>query len=88
MLLYFLGGLPLVLESFEPAAADMTDNAYEVKSDISMAHSPGLNLIAEGVEKAEQLDFLKQHNCNIIQGFYYSKPLNKADFTEFLTSYA
>jgi EAL domain-containing protein (putative c-di-GMP-specific phosphodiesterase class I) len=63
------------------------DNSI-VKAIISMAHSLGLNLIAEGVENVEQLDFLRQHNCNIIQGFYYSKPLNKPDFTEFLTSKA
>ena len=63
------------------------DNSI-VKAIISMAHSLGLNLIAEGVESAEQLDFLRQHNCNVIQGFYYSKPLSKADFTEFLSNHA
>jgi len=63
------------------------DNSI-VKAIIAMSHSLGMNLIAEGVESAEQLDFLRQHNCNVIQGFYYSKPLNKTDFTEFLASYA
>jgi EAL domain-containing protein (putative c-di-GMP-specific phosphodiesterase class I) len=63
------------------------DNSI-VKAIISMAHSLGLNLIAEGVESAEQLEFLRQHNCNVIQGFYYSEPLSKTDFTEFLASYA
>ena len=74
--------------SFLTNVPEINEDNSIVKAIISMAHSLGLNLIAEGVEKVEQLDFLKQHNCNIIQGFYYSKPLNKADFTEFLTSYA
>ena len=74
--------------SFLTNVPEINEDNSIVKAIISMAHSLGLNLIAEGVESAEQLDFLRQHNCNVIQGFYYSKPLSKADFTEFLTSYA
>ena len=74
--------------SFLTNVPEINEDNSIVKAIISMAHSLGLNLIAEGVESVEQLDFLRQHNCNVIQGFYYSKPLNKADFTEFLTSYA
>ena len=59
------------------------DNSI-VKAIIAMSQSLGLKVIAEGVENEEQLEFLKQYNCNIIQGFYYSKPLSKADFTEYL----
>jgi len=74
--------------SFLTNVPEINEDNSIVKAIISMAHSLGLNLIAEGVENTEQLEFLKQHNCNVIQGFYYSKPLNKADFTEFLTSHA
>jgi diguanylate cyclase (GGDEF)-like protein len=74
--------------SFLANVPEINEDNSIVKAIISMAHSLGLNLIAEGVESAEQLDFLRQHNCNVIQGFYYSKPLNKADFTQFLASYA
>ncbi len=42
---------------------------------IAMAKTFGLNLIAEGVETKEQVDFLLQHDCRIVQGFYFSKPL-------------
>jgi EAL domain-containing protein (putative c-di-GMP-specific phosphodiesterase class I) len=73
--------------SFLTNVPEINEDNSIVKAIISMAHSLGLNLIAEGVESAEQLDFLRQHNCNVIQGFYYSKPLNKADFTRFLASY-
>jgi diguanylate cyclase (GGDEF)-like protein len=74
--------------SFLTNVPEINEDNSIVKAIISMAHSLGMNLIAEGVESAEQLEFLRQHNCNIIQGFYYSKPLDKADFTEFLTRYA
>ncbi len=74
--------------SFLTNVPEINEDNSIVKAIISMAHSLGLNLIAEGVESAEQLDFLRQHNCNVIQGFYYSKPLSKDDFTEFLSSYA
>jgi EAL domain-containing protein (putative c-di-GMP-specific phosphodiesterase class I) len=33
-------------------------------------------VVAEGVECKEQLDYLKQHKCDVIQGYYFSKPLN------------
>ena len=74
--------------SFLTNVPEINEDNSIVKAIISMAHSLGMNLIAEGVESAEQLEFLRQHNCNIIQGFYYSKPLDKTDFTEFLTRYA
>jgi diguanylate cyclase (GGDEF)-like protein/PAS domain S-box-containing protein len=42
---------------------------------IAMAHSLSLKVIGEGVESAEQLAFLQARQCQIIQGFYFSKPL-------------
>lgn len=42
---------------------------------IHLAESMGLNIIAEGVENKEQLEFLTRHKCNEIQGFYYYKPM-------------
>ncbi len=45
-----------------------------VKAIISMANSLKLELTAEGVETREQLDFLIRNDCNMVQGYYYSKP--------------
>ena len=62
------------------------DDSSIVRAIIAMAHSLGQKVVAEGVEEVEQLDFLRQHNCDVIQGYYFSKPLNKADFTSYLSS--
>jgi EAL domain-containing protein (putative c-di-GMP-specific phosphodiesterase class I) len=55
-----------------------------IKSIIAMAHSLELDVVAEGVETKNQLDFLKNEECNDIQGYYFSKPLEAHDFEELL----
>ena len=42
---------------------------------INMAKGLGIKTVAEGVEMKEQLDFLKTHECNLMQGYYFSKPV-------------
>jgi len=46
-----------------------------VESTLKLAHDLGLKVIAEGVETKAQVDFLKQHDCDYVQGFYFAKPL-------------
>ncbi len=60
------------------------DDCSIVKAIIAMAHGLGLSVVAEGVEEKEQLHFLKKNNCEVIQGYYFSKPLNSVDFYEYL----
>ncbi|OHU89287.1 diguanylate phosphodiesterase [Pseudoalteromonas amylolytica] len=55
-----------------------------VDSIVTIAHNLDLHVVAEGVEKAEQLSALEQLNCQTIQGYFYSKPLCADDFTTFL----
>lgn len=56
------------------------------KSIISLASNLNLDVIAEGVETAEQLTFLKENGCSVIQGFYFSKPLDFSAFTAYLNA--
>ena len=49
-----------------------------------MAHSLGLKTIAEGVETEEQLAFLNAHQCDGMQGYYFSPPVPAEAITEFL----
>ncbi|MBI4666303.1 MAG: PAS domain S-box protein [Nitrospinae bacterium] len=51
---------------------------------ISMAHSMGMKVVAEGVETEEQLNFLKEHRCDTIQGYYFAKPMPAEEFEELL----
>jgi len=46
-----------------------------IRAIIAMANSLGLQTIAEGVERVEQLDFLRSENCQLYQGFLFSEPL-------------
>jgi EAL domain-containing protein (putative c-di-GMP-specific phosphodiesterase class I) len=51
------------------------DDASMALAIIRIAHSLKLDVIAEGVETIEQLDYLKKYHCDQIQGYYFSKPL-------------
>ena len=55
---------------------------------IQMAHSLGLGVVAEGVETALQLEFLRRLGCDTVQGYFFSKPLSVDDCTAFLLEYA
>ncbi|WP_433775508.1 sensor domain-containing protein [Bacillus wiedmannii] len=46
---------------------------------IHLAYTLGLNVIAEGVEKIEQIQFLKEKNVKLAQGYFYSRPISKYD---------
>ena len=51
---------------------------------IRMADELGKKSIAEGVETREQLNFLERNGCDLVQGFFYSKPLPQDRFVEFV----
>jgi EAL domain-containing protein (putative c-di-GMP-specific phosphodiesterase class I) len=61
--------------SFIRDVAVSQDDAAITAAIISMAKSLNLNVIAEGVENEEQMSFLRAHQCDEVQGYYFSKPL-------------
>ncbi len=55
-----------------------------IKSIINMAHDLNITVLAEGVETQKQMEFLRKHHCDEVQGFYYSHPLTGNEFSAFL----
>jgi EAL domain-containing protein (putative c-di-GMP-specific phosphodiesterase class I) len=51
---------------------------------IAMAHSLGLTVVAEGVETLGQLEFLRRAGCDIMQGFYFARPMPGEELTALL----
>lgn len=62
-------------KSFVKDIMNNENDAKIVETIISMAHSLGLKVIAEGVEDKEQLRFLQSRHCDFVQGYYFSKPI-------------
>ena len=62
------------------------DDAAIASTIIAMAHNLGIRVVAEGVETVEQLNFMREHNCGAMQGYYLSKPLPPEQFEDFLKS--
>ena len=60
------------------------DNGTIAKVIIELAGNFNLQVIAEGVETPEQIDFLLKNNCHIAQGFYYAKPLGENELLAYM----
>ena len=50
-----------------------------------MAHSLNIKVVAEGVEREDQLEFLSRQQCDIIQGYLFSKPLPVDELEKFMS---
>jgi EAL domain-containing protein (putative c-di-GMP-specific phosphodiesterase class I) len=69
----FVGGL----------GEDVEDTAI-VQTIVDLAHTFGMEVIAEGVESQEQVEQLKEMGCDLVQGYYFAKPLAPEATSEFL----
>ncbi len=78
--LTYLKKLPIsqlkIDRSFVQDIAVDTNDAAIVETIISMARHLGLDVVAEGVETSEQLEFLRSRGCHTFQGYYFSRPLD------------
>ncbi len=54
----------------------------------AMAHALNKNVVAEGVETQAQLDFLREHDCELIQGYFFSRPLPAKELATFVNAHA
>ncbi len=82
--LSYLKRLPIntlkIDRSFVQDIETSPDDTAIINAIIAMAQSLKLNIIAEGVETQEQLNFLKTRECNIAQGYYFYKPMSAQSF--------
>jgi diguanylate cyclase (GGDEF)-like protein/PAS domain S-box-containing protein len=84
--LSYLSRFPIdVLKIDRSFVAEITrdsNDAAIVASIIALAHNLKLAVIAEGVETEEQLDYLRRHGCDQMQGYFFSRPLPAAEFEQ------
>ena len=59
-------------------------DAAIISSIIEMAHTLEMKVVAEGVENKEQYDILNNDGCDVVQGYYYSRPLSLDKFERFI----
>jgi len=84
--LSYLNKFPIDILKIDKSFVDtITEKTQEndsqlVNTIIAMGKSLGIKVIAEGVEEKAQFDFLKTKECDLIQGYYFSKPLCEKDF--------
>ena len=71
-------------QSFVRDISTDADDQAIATAIVQMAHSLGMSTIAEGVETAEQLEFLRSRGCDHIQGYHFSRPLLPAVFAQFV----
>jgi diguanylate cyclase (GGDEF)-like protein/PAS domain S-box-containing protein len=71
-------------QSFVREITTDADNAAIVNAIITLAHALKLNVVAEGVETQEQLEFLQALKCDEVQGFLFSEALCVEEFTQLL----
>ncbi len=71
-------------QSFIRDLLEHPDDAMIVTATIGLAHSMGLQVVAEGVATIEQARFLMEKDCPTMQGFLFSKPLSASQCEQFL----
>ncbi len=58
-----------------------------VEKTVEIGHEMGMRVVAEGVETADQLKFLRKIGCDVVQGYYFSRPLAPAALQQWLSEY-
>ncbi len=70
--------------SFIRALGEDVEDTVIVQMILDLAHTFGMEVIAEGVESAEQLESLRSMGCDLVQGYYLARPVPPEDVPKFL----
>jgi len=74
--------------SFIREIPQVAEDSAIAEAIINMGKTLSLTVIAEGVETKEQKQFLRDHDCDEMQGFYFSKPIEATKFAELLRTHS
>ena len=66
--------------AFIRGIAEAGEDAAIVSSVISLSHSLHMQVVAEGVEEDGQVQFLRKNGCELLQGFFFGRPMPDEDF--------
>lgn len=83
--------LPLKIIKLDKTFVDEQDNPkmrVVLKNTVAMLKDMDMEIVVEGIETQEMLDFFTELQCDFIQGYFFSKPLPKPEFINFLRSSA
>jgi EAL domain-containing protein (putative c-di-GMP-specific phosphodiesterase class I) len=75
-------------QSFVRHIATNPDDATIVDTIIQMGRNLNMDVVAEGVEEEEQLDFLQEHGCTYAQGLLFGDPMSADNYLELLLAQA
>lgn len=75
-------------QSFVRDIVDNDDSAAIAKAIIALAHNLNLEVVGEGVETSDQFDFLRQHDCEEVQGYLFSRPLCVEEFYSYINTHS
>ena len=74
-------------KSFLARALDNEESATILRDTTHLIRHLGRNVLQEGVETRDELNFVQDAGCNLVQGYYFSKPLPEQDFLSFVKSF-
>jgi EAL domain-containing protein (putative c-di-GMP-specific phosphodiesterase class I)/CheY-like chemotaxis protein len=74
-------------QSFVQNLHDTDSDRVVVQKTIEIGHELGMKVVAEGVETQDQMEFIRSKGCDIVQGYFYSRPLPIPELLDWLRSY-
>lgn len=73
-------------EFIQPLPHD-DESEHMAEAILAMGHALRKTLVAEGAETQDQVDWLKAHGCDVVQGYYFAKPMPLSEFVQWLKQY-